>query len=91
MSRYHFDNCTVKYPDKKTVQAKLTCPHCDKTGGNSLMVRHHFDNCEIIQTGYEPPVPIHEVVTCPHCDKSGGIRAMKRWHFGNCKTLKAAK
>jgi hypothetical protein len=23
----------------------LTCPHCGKSGGNSNMVRYHFENC----------------------------------------------
>jgi len=27
-------------------QAKTTCPHCDKTGGHSVMHRWHFDNCK---------------------------------------------
>ena len=25
---------------------KITCPHCGKEGGNSLMTRYHFDNCK---------------------------------------------
>jgi hypothetical protein len=24
----------------------LTCPHCGKSGGNSLMTRYHFDKCK---------------------------------------------
>lgn len=24
---------------------KVTCPHCGKVGGRSVMGRHHFDNC----------------------------------------------
>jgi hypothetical protein len=31
---------------KGVPQKKLTCPHCNKTGGNVNMVRYHFDNCE---------------------------------------------
>jgi hypothetical protein len=27
-------------------QEKVTCPHCDKEGGISIMKRHHFDNCK---------------------------------------------
>lgn len=27
-------------------QQKLTCPHCNKTGGNVNMIRYHFDNCK---------------------------------------------
>jgi hypothetical protein len=25
---------------------KVTCPHCGKTGGQPVMIRHHFDNCK---------------------------------------------
>jgi len=25
---------------------KLTCPHCNKTGGGNVMYRYHFDNCK---------------------------------------------
>jgi hypothetical protein len=28
-------------------QKKITCPHCDKMGGKSLMKRYHFDNCKV--------------------------------------------
>lgn len=28
-------------------QNKLTCPHCNKTGGASNMKRYHFDNCKL--------------------------------------------
>ena len=28
------------------VQKKVTCPHCTKTGANSIMRRWHFDNCK---------------------------------------------
>ena len=28
-------------------QAKITCPHCGKVGGNSNMKRYHFDNCKL--------------------------------------------
>ena len=27
-------------------QTKITCPHCNKTGGISLMRRYHLDNCK---------------------------------------------
>ena len=27
-------------------QTKITCPHCGRTGGNSNMIRYHFDNCK---------------------------------------------
>jgi len=27
-------------------QLQITCPHCNKSGGNSVMQRHHFNNCK---------------------------------------------
>ena len=27
-------------------QIRITCPHCNKTGGASTMKRYHFDNCK---------------------------------------------
>lgn len=27
----------------------ITCPHCNKEGGNSQMKRYHFDNCKLIK------------------------------------------
>jgi hypothetical protein len=32
----------------KKPRQKLTCPHCNKIGGNSNMKRYHFDNCKSI-------------------------------------------
>jgi hypothetical protein len=31
---------------KGMVRKKITCPHCDSTGGSNLMKRWHFDNCK---------------------------------------------
>lgn len=31
---------------KGITQKKLTCPHCNKIGGNANMVRYHFENCK---------------------------------------------
>jgi len=31
---------------KGVPQKKLTCPHCNKTGGDANMVRYHFNNCK---------------------------------------------
>ena len=33
---------------RETIISKpdLTCPHCNKTGGNAGMKRWHFDNCK---------------------------------------------
>jgi hypothetical protein len=33
-------------PNKGVPKPKITCPHCDKEGGNSQMKRWHFDNCK---------------------------------------------
>ena len=30
---------------KGVSQSKIQCPHCNKTGGHSIMKRWHFDNC----------------------------------------------
>lgn len=32
--------------NKGKLQPKIICPHCNKTGGRSLMTRYHFDNCK---------------------------------------------
>ena len=32
------------YSDKP--KEKITCPHCNKTGGKPAMKRYHFDNCK---------------------------------------------
>jgi hypothetical protein len=32
------------YGKKKNI---LTCPHCNKSGGNNVMGRWHFDNCRL--------------------------------------------
>lgn len=31
-------------------QSKMSCPHCNKTGGISLMKRYHLDNCKLINS-----------------------------------------
>ena len=31
------------------IHKKITCPHCDKTGGITSMKRWHFDNCKLIR------------------------------------------
>lgn len=31
---------------KQKNSEKVTCPHCNKTGGAGGMKRHHFDNCK---------------------------------------------
>jgi hypothetical protein len=44
MGKIHSEEAKLKMRKPKT---KVTCPHCNKTGGNSLMVRYHFDNCKL--------------------------------------------
>lgn len=36
---------------KNIPQLVVKCPHCDKSGGVSLMKRWHFDNCKCITNG----------------------------------------
>lgn len=35
-----------KAKQRAAVLCKVTCPHCDKTGARSIMLRWHFDNCK---------------------------------------------
>ena len=35
-----------KMSEAKIGKPKLTCPHCNKEGGNSGMKRYHFSNCK---------------------------------------------
>lgn len=37
----------VSAAKKGKTQPMLSCPHCPKTGGSSLMKRWHFDNCKV--------------------------------------------
>jgi len=32
----------------KKPKPKVSCPHCNKTGGSNLMARWHFNNCKTI-------------------------------------------
>ena len=38
---------SISEANKGKMQLKVTCPHCNKEGGVSLMKRWHFDNCKI--------------------------------------------
>ena len=74
---------------KKGPQKKVTCPHCNKTGGASNMKVYHFNNCKIF-TGkqkHDYRKKQSEALQCPHCGLigRGGGGAMKQWHFDNCK------
>ena len=40
----------VPSPHKGKSQKKLQCPHCNKTGGKSIMKRWHFNNCNMAHT-----------------------------------------
>ena len=37
---------------KDIPQKQVTCPHCNKVGGISVMKRHHFDRCKSILPNY---------------------------------------
>lgn len=37
---------------KGVIQSKVSCPHCQTEGGISVMKRHHFDRCKIINTTF---------------------------------------
>lgn len=36
---------TLSEEAKENLRRIVTCPHCGKSGGNSAMLRWHFDNC----------------------------------------------
>lgn len=39
----------IKRKEKQSGVLKevVSCPHCNKTGGKPVMIRHHFDNCKM--------------------------------------------
>lgn len=41
----HHNLGKVNFAQKGIAQEKLTCPHCSKVGGKSVMKRWHFENC----------------------------------------------
>ncbi|MGH7744610.1 MAG: hypothetical protein ACREQ5_07310, partial [Candidatus Dormibacteria bacterium] len=43
---------------------QTTCPHCDKSGGSTLMIRYHYDNCK-----YKDNPPQREWITDGTKDK----------------------
>jgi hypothetical protein len=63
----------------------VTCPHCGKTGGGSVMKQWHFDNCKKNPSGPKKQRKVQPMVTCPHCGKTGNGPRMKSDHFDNCK------
>lgn len=38
----------MKKINKGKIHPKVTCPHCNKTGGSNAMKRYHFDNCLLL-------------------------------------------
>lgn len=50
--RWTGDGNPMKNPEVakklKKPKPKVTCPHCNKTGGKPVMTRYHFDNCKHI-------------------------------------------
>jgi len=41
------DNIRKARTGVSTPHPKITCPHCNKTGGSANMKRYHFENCRI--------------------------------------------
>lgn len=42
----HSDLTKKKLSERAKKREKITCPHCDKIGQNSVMKRWHFENCK---------------------------------------------
>jgi hypothetical protein len=40
---------------KEKLKEQITCPHCDKSGGMTIMKRWHFDNCKLSPSYVPPP------------------------------------
>lgn len=99
MTEYHRNYLSIRNSGRKHTKEEIekqiaaqtgkkqkiaTCPHCNKTGGNALMSRWHFDKCNKNPNISQENINLKKA-TCPHCNKTGGINTMKRWHFNNCK------
>ena len=67
----------------------VTCPHCEKTGGQVSMKGWHFDYCpenpnrKLRKSKSKNKIKTKNA-TCPHCEKTGALAAMKSWHFDYC-------
>ncbi len=88
ISKEHKEKIGAAHRGKK--HRIVTCPHCTKSGGISIMKRFHFDNCLNNLGGSKErkamkPYGPQNIIACPHCRKIGGANAMKRYHFDNCK------
>lgn len=79
---------------KRGIDKIIECPHCQVSGGQRVMKRHHFDNCyskpgnETIpkrKHDYKNTIYKSKKLTCPYCNKTGGTSNMIRYHFENCK------
>lgn len=69
----------------KNKSQKLTCPHCNITGGSGGMKRWHFEFCKNNPNKKTTKKSKQKTTICPCCGKTGGIGNMKRFHFENCK------
>jgi len=67
--------------DRNPSKLKLTCPHCNLTGGGkSAMFKWHFDMCK------QNPNRIAKIIKCNHCGlEKEDTPAMRRVHFDNCR------
>lgn len=52
LGKTHSDESKLKRSLTLTgyIQPKMSCPHCNKIGGISLMRRYHLDNCRMIKS-----------------------------------------
>ena len=52
LGKTHSDESKLKRSLTLTgyIQPKMSCPHCNKIGGISLMRRYHLDNCKMIKS-----------------------------------------
>ena len=79
---------------------KITCPHCNKTGGYLGMRINHFDKCklnpdnkELVAAKLRQKLSREKVrkhllynvkIYCPHCHKGVNLKSRNTFHFGNC-------
>jgi len=74
------EQCLNISNSKKDIpQAQITCPHCNVSGGSSVMKRWHFDRCKEDRA--------QSKISCPHCGTIGSGLVMHRYHFNKCRHL----
>lgn len=74
------NTCLEKYGVDNNGKIQVTCPHCNKIGGQAGMQMHHFDNCKL------SPNYVATVHQCPHCLTIGTAKGnMYANHFNRCK------